>query len=96
MQVDEATGTTVVGDLVFTGGLDGVVHALNVQDGSEAWKWQASAGLNAPLAAVGDYLCVGAGGPLLPSADAASPAPTAATALVAIRLGAARSPTPAT
>ncbi|HEU0166037.1 MAG TPA: PQQ-binding-like beta-propeller repeat protein, partial [Thermomicrobiales bacterium] len=87
-------GTTVVGDLVFAGGLDGVLRAFNVKDGSEVWKWQAPAGINATLAVVGDYLFLGAGGALLASKDTASPTPTPASALVALKLGASKA-TPA-
>lgn len=82
-------GTTVVGDVVFTSGLDGVVHAWNASDGSDVWSWQAPAGINATFAAVGDYLFVAAGSPLLASTDTASPAPELQTALIALKLGAA-------
>jgi glucose dehydrogenase len=87
-------GATVAGDVVFTSGLDGVVHAWNVSDGSEAWSWQAPGGINASFAIVGDYVFVPAGSPLLPSTDTASPAPEATTALIALKLGAASEATP--
>ena len=87
-------GATVVGDVVFTSGLDGVVHAWNVADGSEAWRWQAPAGINGTFAVVGDYLFVPAGSPLLASTDTESPAPEPATALIALKLGASSGATP--
>jgi outer membrane protein assembly factor BamB len=55
-------GATVVNDLVFTSTLDGMVYALNRADGSEAWSWQAPAGINATPAVAGDTIVVPAGG----------------------------------
>lgn len=78
---------TVVNDLVFTGGLDGVLHGYNTGDGSEVFTYQAAAGLNAPLAVSGDYLFVPAGGPLLATADTWNPAPTPESALIALKIG---------
>ena len=62
-------GATVVNDVVFTGGLDGVVRAYNVMDGSLLWTYQATAGLNAPFAVSGDTLIVPAAGPWIQSDD---------------------------
>jgi len=88
-------GATVANDLVFTGGLDGVIRAYNVADGSQAWGFQAGAGLNAPFAISGDYLFVGAGGPLMPSADTSAPAPESAIELIAFQIGASTEASPA-
>ena len=89
--VEQPTGTlggaTVVNDLVFTGGLDGVVRAYSTSDGTQVWTYQAGAGLNAPFAVSGDYLYVPAGGPLLPSADTMDPIPNQGSALIAIKIG---------
>jgi outer membrane protein assembly factor BamB len=80
-------GATVANDLVFTGGLDGVVRAFNTTDGAEVWTYQASAGMNAPFAISGDWLFVPAGGPLIASSDTADPAPTLAQEFIAFTLG---------
>jgi glucose dehydrogenase/plastocyanin len=80
-------GATVANDLVFTGGLDGVVRAFNVADGSQVWTFQAGAGLNAPFAISGDVLIVPAGGPLIPSVDTFSPPPETGQEVIAITLG---------
>ena len=84
----QLAGATVVNDVVFTAGLDGVVRAYGAADGSPLWTYQASAGVNAPLAVSGDYLLVPAGGPMIASSDTASPAPQAAPGLVALKIGA--------
>lgn len=88
---EQPTGTlaaaTVVNDLVFTGGLDGVVRAYSTKDGTQVWAYQASAGLNAPLAVSGDYLFVPAGGAFIPSTDTWNPPPETATELIALKIG---------
>jgi glucose dehydrogenase/plastocyanin len=79
---------TVSNDLVFTGGLDGILRAFNVADGSEVWSYQFAAGLNAPPSIVGDMLIVPAGGALVPREGQfpnGAPAPT--SELVAFQLG---------
>jgi len=78
---------TVVNDLVFTGGLDGVVRAYKVDDGSQVWTYQATAGLNAPFAISGDYLYIPAGGPLMASEDTTDPAPTPQSQVIALKIG---------
>jgi alcohol dehydrogenase (cytochrome c) len=85
----QLAGATVINDLVFTGGLDGVVRALSVEDGTQVWSWQAAAGINAPLAASGDYLFVAAGGPLIASTDTLDPNPNPNTgaAVTALKIG---------
>ncbi|MGC4106347.1 MAG: PQQ-binding-like beta-propeller repeat protein [Thermomicrobiales bacterium] len=72
IQTPAYAAATVVNDLVFTGGLDGIIRAFKTSDGSEVWQWQAPAGVNAPLAVSGDYIYVPAGGPFTipPTADA--------------------------
>ena len=89
--VEQPTGTlasaTVVNDLVFTGGLDGVVRAFSTADGSQVWTYQAAAGLNAPITVSGDWVFVPAGGPFIPSVDTWNPAPTTAGELIALKLG---------
>jgi len=80
-------GATVVNDLVFTGGLDGVVRAHSIADGSQVWSYQTGAGINAPLAISGDYIYVASGGPLIPSPDTLDPLPIEGAALIAITIG---------
>lgn len=78
---------TVANDLVFTGGLDGVVRAYNVADGTQVWTYQASAGLNAPFSIAGDYLFIPSGGPFISSEDTWNPAPAPTSELIALKLG---------
>ncbi|MGH2551521.1 MAG: PQQ-binding-like beta-propeller repeat protein, partial [Thermomicrobiales bacterium] len=89
--VSQPTGTVagaiVANDVVFTGGLDGVVHGYATKDGSEVFTYQTTAGLNAPFAISGDYLYVPSGGALAPSTDTWNPAPTAAAQLIALKIG---------
>ena len=60
-----AAGATVANDVVFSGGLDGIVRGFATATGDEIWSYQTGAGLNAPLAIAGDMLLVPAGGPLI-------------------------------
>jgi outer membrane protein assembly factor BamB/uncharacterized cupredoxin-like copper-binding protein len=83
----QLAGATVVNDLVFSGGLDGVVRAFKVEDGSQVWSFQAGAGINAPFAISGDYMFVAAGGPLIGSADTIEPNPAPGAAITALKLG---------
>lgn len=81
-------GATVVNDVVFTGGLDGVVRAYNVEDGSRLWTYQATAGLNAPLSVSGDYLIIPAAGPWAASEDSWTNLPEGGGPyLIAVKLG---------
>jgi glucose dehydrogenase len=85
-------GATVVNDLVFIGGLDGLVRAHNITDGSQVWAFQTGAGINAPLAVSGDYLYVASGGPLIPSDDTQDAKPVDGAALIAISLSSGATP----
>ncbi|HEU0165435.1 MAG TPA: PQQ-binding-like beta-propeller repeat protein, partial [Thermomicrobiales bacterium] len=78
---------TVVNDVVFTAGLDAIVRGFKTSDGSAVWSWQAPAGVNAPLAASGDFLYVPAGGPIYASADTQNPGTAPFPNLVALKLG---------
>jgi alcohol dehydrogenase (cytochrome c) len=81
-------GPTVANDVVFVGGLDGIVRGYNIADGTLVWSYQTTAGLNAPFAVAGDYLFVPAGSFILPSSDTQGEPPAAASALYAFKLGA--------
>jgi len=48
---------------VITSVFGGTVYALNRANGEIVWSYQASAGLNAPLAVAGDTIIVPAGIP---------------------------------
>ena len=87
-------GVTVVNDVAFSAGLDGIVRAYNTADGSAVWTASVPAGVNAQLAVSGDYLLVAAGGIFAPSADTPSPAPAQANGLYAFKLGAGGAATP--
>lgn len=80
-------GATVANDVVFTGGLDGLIRGFNVADGSQIFAYQAPAGINTSFAISGDYLYVPAGAPLSPSADTVSPAPDLSQEFIALKLG---------
>lgn len=87
-------GTVVANDVVFTGGLDGVVRGHRIDTGEQVFTFQAAAGLNAPFSVSGDYLFVPAGGPFIASDDTADPAPETAQALIALKVGAGAEATP--
>jgi outer membrane protein assembly factor BamB len=75
---------TVANDLVFTADLTGTVYAFDVATGDEVWRYQASAGINAPLAIAGDLLLIPAAGPFLGGPEGVAAAPQ----VIALRLGA--------
>jgi glucose dehydrogenase/plastocyanin len=81
-------GPVVANDVVFIGTLDGIVRAYNTADGTEVWRVQTSAGLNAPFAVAGDMLLVPAGSFIAASADSPDPLPGVNAALIAFQLGA--------
>ena len=70
------SGATVSNDLVFAGGMNGILHAYDIESGQEVWTMQLTAGLNAPPAIAGDLLLIPAGGPLFISQN---PSPIAGT-----------------
>ena len=87
-------GPTIANDLLFTGGLDGIIRAYALKDGSLVWSYQAPAGLNAPYAIAGDLLLVPAGTFILPSADTQETVSELKPALLAFKVGAATEATP--
>ena len=87
-------GTAVANDVVFTGGLDGIVRGHDINTGEQVFTFQTPAGLNAPFSISGDFLFVPAGGPLIASEDTADPAPETAQELIAFQIGV-RQATPA-
>lgn len=68
-----ATGATVTNDIVFVGGLDGIVHGYDTSTGEEVWTYQAEGGLNAPFSAADDTLFVPVGSPLYTKAGDDAP-----------------------
>jgi outer membrane protein assembly factor BamB len=80
-------GATICNDVVFSAGLDGVIFGYNIADGTEVFRYQASAGINAQAAVSGDTIYFPAGGPLLPSAETADPAPEMVQGVIALTLG---------
>jgi outer membrane protein assembly factor BamB len=86
-----SAGATVANDVVFGGGLDGIVRGFDTATGHEVWQYQTGAGINASLAIAGDLLLVPAGGPFMPAADLP---PTTQNELIAFRLGEAGAATP--
>jgi len=90
-QVELASGplaaVTITNDIVFSAGLDGVILAFSLDDGSEVFRYQATAGINAQAAVSGNYIYFPAGGPLIPSSATTSPPPEMATGVIALKLG---------
>jgi outer membrane protein assembly factor BamB len=86
---------TICNDVVFTAGLDGVIFGFNVADGTEVFRYQASAGINAQAAVSGDYIYFPVGGPLVPSSETSDPAPDPRFAVIALTLGGEVQATPA-
>ncbi|HEU0165050.1 MAG TPA: PQQ-binding-like beta-propeller repeat protein [Thermomicrobiales bacterium] len=81
-----AYGSAVVAnDVVFTGGLDGVVLGFNAKTGEQVFSFQTGSGLNAPASISGDYLFIPATGPLIPSSATKDPKP--AQELIALKIG---------
>ena len=80
-------GPTIANDVVFIGGLDGIVRGYNVVDGTLVWSYQAAAGLNAPFAIAGDMLLVPAGSFIVPSSDTQGEPPAVAASLIAFKVG---------
>ncbi len=87
LQTPPYAGATICNDVVFTAGLDGVLLGFNVADGSKVFKYQATAGVNAMLAATGDYLIVPAGGPLVQTSEAWNPLPQQKAQVIALKVG---------
>ena len=86
---------TICNDVVFSAGLDGVLLGYSIADGSEVFRYQASAGINAQVGVSGDYLYVSAGGVLLPSSNQAADVPeTPKFQVIALKLGGETSATP--
>jgi uncharacterized cupredoxin-like copper-binding protein len=81
------SGVTVAGDVVFAAGLDGVIRGHNLADGSEVFRYQATAGINTSPAVSGDFMYWPAGGPLLPSTDTWNPPPEAKSQVIALKIG---------
>ncbi len=88
-------GPTIANDLVFIGGLDGLVRAYGTDDGALVWSFQTPAGINAPFAIAGDTLLAPSSAFIFPSPDTADPLPRFAAELIALRLGAMEMATPA-
>jgi outer membrane protein assembly factor BamB/uncharacterized cupredoxin-like copper-binding protein len=90
-QVELATppyaAATITNDVVFTAGLDGVILGFSLADGSEVFRYQATAGVNAQVAVSGDYIYFPAGGPLTPSSATASPPPEMVVQVIALKIG---------
>ena len=98
-QVTVPTGllgaATVANDVVFTGGLDGVIRAFNTADGTPLWSVTGTAGINAPFAISEDYLIVPTTAAYIASPDS-NMTGTAGLAIHAFKLGSAgATPVPA-
>jgi len=81
-------GATVAGDVVFTGGLDGVLRAFDVSTGRAVGSFQTTAGLNAPPAIDNEMVFVPAAGPgfVANTADSDEDKPEIVNQLIAYRL----------
>ena len=58
------SGATIANDIVFAGGMNGILHAYTCDTGEEVWNMQLQGGLNCPPSIAGDVLMVPAGGPI--------------------------------
>jgi glucose dehydrogenase len=63
LPVPALAGATVVNDVVFTAGLDGVLRAFETTTGRALWTYQAVLGINAPPAVAGDMVFLPAAAP---------------------------------
>ncbi|CAN5648991.1 PQQ-binding-like beta-propeller repeat protein [soil metagenome] len=82
-------GPTLANDVLFTGGLDGILRAYSTADGTLLWSTQMTGGLNAPFAVAGDLLIVPVGTFVTPSTDTQGEPPAYEAKVVAFKLGAA-------
>jgi outer membrane protein assembly factor BamB len=89
------SGATVTNDLVWVVGLDAMVRAYNVEDGTLVRSFQTANGANGPMAAVDDYLFVPAAALFVPTADSTVQNAETGNYLVAYKLGAAAIEDPA-
>lgn len=62
MPAGNVSGATLANDVLFGGGLDGIVRAYKTDDGTLLWSYDTGVGLNAPFAVAGDLLVVPAAG----------------------------------
>jgi outer membrane protein assembly factor BamB len=69
MPTGNVSGATISNDVVFGGGLDGIVRAYSIEDGTLLWSYDSGVGLNAPFAVAGDLLVVPAAGLKIVSED---------------------------
>jgi glucose dehydrogenase len=80
-------GATVVNDVVFTAGPDGVLRAFETATGRALWTYQAAAGINAPPAIAGDMVFLPAAGPRFsPPATGDQTAPEIVNEVIVLRL----------
>ena len=97
-QVDMPTAilgaATIANDVVFTGGLDGVIRGYNVADGSPVLAVMGTAGINAPPALSEDYLFFPTTAAYIESPDSTH-IDKPSFAIVAMKLGASQKPTAA-
>ena len=89
LPADAVAGATVINDLVFTSGLDGILHAYKIDSGEEAWNWEAPAGVNAPMGVAGDTIVFAATTGVNIAPTDGTPVPTRETkpSIVALKLG---------
>jgi outer membrane protein assembly factor BamB len=80
-------GATVTNDVVYTSGFDGLIRGFNTADGTEVFRHQATAGINASPAVSGDYLYWAAGSFLIPGADNPTLNPAPVAQIIALKLG---------
>ena len=59
--------------IVFSAGLDEVILALTIADGTEVFRYQETAGINAQATVSGDNIYFPAGGPLIASSNTVEP-----------------------
>jgi outer membrane protein assembly factor BamB len=86
----QVSGATVINDLVFTSGLDAVLHAYNIETGEEVWNWETPAGVNAPMGVAGDTIVFAAATGISVSPLDGTPAAEreSTPSIVALKLGA--------
>lgn len=58
-----ASPTSISNDVVFHAGLDGVLHAFDLADGTERWNWNLDASVSSGIAVEGDTVVLGVGTP---------------------------------
>lgn len=78
---------TIVNDVIFSAGLDGIVRGFNAANGDQIFSYQAPAGINTSLSVSGDSIFVAAGTAIWESADSVSAPAEITPTVIELKVG---------